>query len=250
MAARELAIVQRDSRPPDNRPGDGVLIEPPDSGVKTYLAATGAVAIYVSTDNGNVVSVGVARDLDQALRHLRTLFSPMVRFGWIAWGNDYRRMVEIAQVPDLIYVNGIHGIKVRRQVDDVAALITKIASENCVTLTPHGKVLERANVYAVQLDDAIAAMQQAGAFATFNQAYKTHRLELARKGESAAPYWAVMAEMRAVIVRLLIAQGKSQFSPHKALEEIRAYFPWFTRWRKNGRANKHRQAIDKAQKMK
>lgn len=207
---------------------------------KTYLAAIGASAIYIATNQGVPISVGVARDLDKALHHLRKIVCPGATFGWVAWAADYQALAHIAQATIRI-----------TPLTSMSLLITEIetaAQALGVTLTPHLRVLERAQVYAEALDEAIAAMQQAGVFKTFNQAYKAYRLGLGRKGKSPVPYWAVMGELRGVVIRMLIAQGKNRFSPHIALEEIRKAFPWFTRWRKNGRSLKHQRAIDKVLK--
>jgi len=215
-----------------------VPIEALDPGAKTYLSAIGATAIFVAIDNGCPVSVGVTRDLDQALRHLKVMFSPMVSFGWIAWSPRYTDLVKISQLPDLIYVNRGDGVRVVRSLSGLVGLIETIAKENSITLTPHARAIERSKAYARYLDEALAEMQKQGHLAAFNHAYKAYRLELKRAGESVAPYWAVLEQLRAVIVRALVANQKSALAPGTALNEIRKHFPWFTRWRSNGRTHK------------
>lgn len=214
-------------------------VEALNPAAKTYLSAIGAVAIYVGVGgDGAPVSVGVARDLDQALRHLRVIFSPRVSFGWVAWSQRYSDLVRIAQMPDLIFVNRGDGVRVVRSLASVVDVIELTARENTVTLTPHARVLERARGYAMYLDEALAALQQAGHLSAFNHAYKVYRLDLKRQGESVAPYWAVFEQLRAVIVRALVNQQKNALAPDTALQEIRKHFPWFTRWRSNGRKSK------------
>jgi hypothetical protein len=98
-----------------------------------------------------------------------------------------------------------------------------------VTLTPHARAIERAKVYAGYLDDAIEAMQRDGTFSAFNHAYKLYRQERAKRNESAPPFWAVMHELRALIIRSLIASPKNRLVPASVIIEIRKQFPWFTR---------------------
>ena len=206
-------------------------IEAPDTAAKTYLQAIGAAAIYVATDNGIPVSVGVARDLNVALRNMHKIMSPAIRLGWVAWASNYNGLVAISRMPDLLYGER-DGIKVALPLDHVVRRIEISAREDGITLTPHYKAIERASAYAERLDEAFAAMQDAGLFKTFNRAYRTYRLRQGRQGKSARPFFMVTAELRAIIVRLLVA---NQFSTDAALEEIRKRFPWFTRYRKDGR---------------
>jgi hypothetical protein len=200
-----------------------------DPAAKTYLSAIGASAIYVAVDKGAPISVGVARDLDKALRHLHRLFTPAVTFGWIAWGLNYNKLAQIAQMPDLLYVRGVHDIKVALQLPHLVQLIEQIAREGGCTLTPHDRALERAQVYAGYLDKALDDMQRDGTFAAFNQAYKAHRQECARTRASVQPFWAVMQQLRAVVIRALVADPKNRMSSTAVVFEIRKQFPWFTR---------------------
>ena len=206
-------------------------IEAPDTAAKTYLQAIGAAAIYVATDNGRPVSVGVARDLAMALRNMQRIISPNVGFGWVSWASDYNGLIDLSRMPDLLY-GEVAGVKTAISIDLVVRRIQLTARENGITLTPHYKAIERASDYAEQLDDALAAMQQAGLLKTFNQAYKAHRLRQGRHGESTAHYFVVMSVLRGIIARLLVA---NEFSTDTALEEIRKRFPWFSRYRPNGR---------------
>jgi hypothetical protein len=96
-------------------------------------------------------------------------------------------------------------------------------------LTPHARAIERAKVYAGYLDEAIEAMQRDGTFSAFNHAYKLHRQERAKRNESVTPFWAVMHELRALIIRALIAEPKNRLVPASVIVEIRKQFPWFTR---------------------
>jgi len=198
-----------------------VAIERVSTAAKTYLSAIGAVAIYISVDKGKPINVGVARDLDKALRHIRKIISPTATFGWIAWGMDYARLTDIAQMRDLF--------PDRPPLEEMAVRINMMAVAHGVVLTPHARAIERAQVYADYLADALKAMQDTGTLSAFNHAYKLHRMALDRKGESAQPYWSVMQELRAVIVRALVAEPKNRLMPTSVITEIRQAFPWFTK---------------------
>jgi hypothetical protein len=198
-----------------------VPIERVSTAAKTYLSAIGAVAIYISTDKGKPINVGVARDLDKALRHLRKIISPTASFGWIAWGMDYARLTDIAQMRDLFHD--------RPPLEEMAVRIEMMAVAHGAVLTPHARAIERAQVYADYLADALKAMQDTGTLSAFNHAYKLHRMALDRKGESAQPYWSVMQGLRAVIIRALISEPKNRLMPADVIREIRQAFPWFSR---------------------
>lgn len=191
---------------------------------KTYLSAIGASAIYVSVDQGKPVSVGVARDLDKALRNLRKAISPTLSFGWVAWSPRYQVLVDIAQAPFVALT-----------LDETVTVIETLAKARGIALTPHKRALERARVYARFLDDTLAVLQEAGEFAAFNRAYKAHRQERLRRRESVKPYWAVMSELRGVVIRALVTNKKTRMLPSSALAEIRKHFPWFSRTHRNGR---------------
>jgi hypothetical protein len=206
-----------------------MAVERLSTAAKTYLSAIGAVAIYVSVDQGNPITVGVARDLDKAIRNIRKIMSPTAAIGWIAWGMDYAALTAIAQTPNLIYVNRDDGIKRALPLNELVALIGLLANMRGVTLTPHARAIERAKVYAGYLDEAIEAMQRDGTFSAFNHAYKLYRQERAKRNESVTPFWAVMHELRALIIRSLIASPKNRLVPASVIIEIRKQFPWFTR---------------------
>ena len=208
-----------------------ILNKPLDIGTKTYLSAIGASAIYVSIDDGSPVSVGAARDLDKALTHLQTIISPTVAFGWVAWSSRYDVLVEIAQEPDLLHFDSGEAIPLAQLV----GLIELKAQQRGVTLTPHSRAPERAQVYAKFLDDTLDAMQDSGEFAAFNAAYKAHRQEARARGESVQPYWAVMTDLRGVVIRALVTNRKMRLQPSAILEEIRKHFPWLARTMPNGR---------------
>jgi hypothetical protein len=206
-----------------------MAVERLSTAAKTYLSAIGAVAIYVSVDQGNPIAAGVARDLDKAIRNIRRIMSPTASIGWIAWGMDYAALTQIAQTPNLIYVNRDDGIKRALPLNELVALIELLAQARGLTLTPHSRAIERAKVYAGYLDEALEALQRDGTFSAFNRAYAVHRLERARRNESVTPFWAVMHELRALIIRSLIASPKNRLVPSSVIVEIRKQFPWFTR---------------------
>ena len=201
---------------------------------KTYLSAIGATAIYISVDKIKPVNVGVARDLDSALRHLQKIISPTASLGWVAWGMSYAVLAEIAQMRELLYDYQPDAAARLVSLEELAVRIEMNATARGVVLTPHARALERAEVYAGYLDTALADLQRNGTFSAFNHAYKLHRQTLARRKESAQPYWAVMQELRAVIIRALVAEPKSRLMPDEVIVEIRKQFPWFTRVRAKG----------------
>ena len=208
-------------------------IERVSTAAKTYLSAIGAVAIFVSVDKGKPINVGVARDLDKALRHLRKIISPTATFGWIAWGMNYAVLADIA-------AHGSDMFHDRPPLEEMAVRINMMAVARGCVLTPHARAIERAQVYADYLDEALKAMQDTGTLSAFNHAYKLHRMALDRKGESAQPYWSVMQELRAVIVRALISEPRNRFMPADVIREIRQAFPWFSRPVLLPKRSKHR----------
>jgi hypothetical protein len=206
-----------------------VTVENVSTAAKTYLSAIGAVAIFICVDKGKPVNIGVARDLDKALRHLRKIISPTAAIDWAAWGMNYAKLAEIAQLRDLLYDYQLDGPAKLVPLDEIAVRITMMATAKGCVLTPHSRALERAETYAGYLDKALEGMQRNGTFAAFNQAYKEHRLELVKRNEPVQPYWAVMAELRAVIIRSLVNDPRNRLVPSSMLVEIRQAFPWFTK---------------------
>ena len=211
-----------------------ILSEPLDLAAKTYLSAIGAAAIYISVENDRPVSVGAARDLDKALKHLRSVISPTIALGWVAWSPHYDWLVEIAGEPNLLDVHTVNGVEALPLVQ-LIGLIEHHAKQRGIILTPHRRALERAQVYANFLDDILAGLQDSGAFAAFNQAYKAHRHEAKARGESVQPFWAVMTDLRGVIIRALIANKNIRLDTAAVLAEIRKHFPWLARTVRNGR---------------
>jgi hypothetical protein len=203
-----------------------ILSNPLDPGAKAYLSAIRAAAIYVSIDKAIPTSVGATLDLEKALRHIQKSISPSVRFGWIAWASSFPAAAAIAQTPEILTQRQDDGAKVAVPLAEVVRRIETIAKSAGTKLSPHDRVLERAQIYARHLEQTLAELQQSGRLAEFNQAYKAHRLELVRSGKAAPPYWAVLEDLRAVIVRSLIANACSSVM---TLVEIRKAFPWFTR---------------------
>jgi hypothetical protein len=206
-----------------------VAIERLSTAAKTYLSAIGAVAIYVAVDQGNPITVGVARDLDKAIRHMRRIISPTASIGWIAWGLRYGELAQIAQTPDLITVNRDDGIKLALPLNELVDVIEMMAQSRGVILTPHAKAIERAALYAGYLDQAIQAMRRDGTFSALNRAYKFYRQDGLKQNESVTPYWAVMHELRALIIRALVAAPQNKLMPASVITEIRKRFPWFVR---------------------
>ena len=124
------------------------------------------------------------------------IMSPTTEFGWVAWSPQYDSLVDLSRMPDLLY-GACEGVKVALPLEVIVRRIDITARENGIALTQHSLVIERASTYAKHVDDAMTAMQKAGVLKQFNQAYRKHRIESARKGESATPVfvpcWAICA---------------------------------------------------------
>jgi hypothetical protein len=206
-----------------------MAVERLSTAAKTYLSAIGAVAIYVAVDRGNPITVGVARDLDKAIRHMRRIISSTASIGWIAWGLRYGELARIAQTPNLLYFNRDDDVKIALRLEELVRFIERMAEASDVTLTPHAKAIERAELYAGYLDQAIQAMRHDGTFSALNRAYKIYRQDGLKQNESVTPYWAVMHELRALIIRALVAAPQNKLMPASVITEIRKAFPWFVR---------------------
>jgi hypothetical protein len=224
-----------------------MTIELPEEGAKTYLAAIGAIAIYVSIDRERPINVGVARDLDKALTHQRRIISRTIALSWVAWGKHFQKLSDIAQTPGLMLTRRPDdGVNVTLQADELAAKIVTLAGQSGLVLTPHARVLERARAFSGLLDEAMEALKEKGHLAEFNQAYKRRRDELRLRSESIQPYWAALQELRAVVVRVLVAQPNGRLVTTSVLVEIRKRFPWFNA--DAGSASARRQAGGNAAK--
>jgi hypothetical protein len=201
-----------------------MLLEPQ---VKTYLAAVGAAAIYVSVHDVKPVSVGVARDLDRALTHLQQIMELPVSFGWIAWGQHYDALVAIAKIPDLMLRQRDDGIKVSKTLPEVVDRISNVAESSAIVLTPHKTAIARASVLAGYVERVFADLRTSGQLAAFNTAYKTYRQSAQRRGEKVAPYWAIETRLRRVTIQALAASSSRGLSKETMSALICQEFPWF-----------------------
>jgi virulence-associated protein VagC len=216
------------------------LIDDLDDDVRSYLAAVGALAVYVAVQDATPVRIGFCRDPRKALAYISRGW-PRAAFAWMAWFADSKNgathfVAEVSAHEREIIVNWRSDlVRIPRELPFVIAHVETIAARLMVTLTPHATAIERAKVCADRLDVALNALQRAGHFASFNHAYRIYREEKRLAGESAAPYWAAKEQMRQTIIRWLITHAT--LDQNALIEEIRARFPWFKQYGGFHRAN-------------
>lgn len=195
--------------------------------VKSYLSAVGAAAIYVSVLDQNPKSVGVARDLDRALQHLRHLMDVPVTFGWIAWAQHYEALVTIAKMPGLLFRARDDGVKVPRTLSEIVLTIETVAENSAIVLTPHKVAVERAASLARSVEQVFVELRTSGQLAAFNTAYKSYRRSAEANGEKVLPYWKATERLRRVTIQALTASPSRSISQNKLGELIAQEFPWF-----------------------
>jgi len=198
--------------------------------VKNYLAAIGAAAIYVSVDSRLIlpVSVGCTRKIDQTvLTTLRKRTHRQVSFGWLAWSQDYDKLMQIAKDPDVMWTRRFDGARVIRGLSDIVLNIEHMAKQIDLVLTPHAKVVERATVLAAYVNDATRQLRESGKFHELNRAYRDHRIARKAEGGSAQPYWLVMERLQRVLIKSLIENPRGPLSLENLIQRIRVEFPWF-----------------------
>jgi hypothetical protein len=194
--------------------------------VKSYLSAVGAAAIYVSVHNREPKSVGVCRDLDRSLEHVRRLLGVPVTFGWIAWASQHEVLLAIAKMPGLMLRTREDGVKVVCTLPDVVRRIRTVADRSAVVLTSHRKAVERANVLAGVVEQVFVELRTSGQLAAFNVAYKSYRRSAQANGESVLPYWKAEEQLRRVTIRAIATSASRSASLEKLSELIAQEFPW------------------------
>lgn len=194
------------------------------SNVKTYLSAVGAAAIYVSVFDQIPKSVGAARDLDRVLVNLRNLMGVRVEFGWIAWAQPYEALVAIAKMPDIMASRRDDGVKIPRTLPEVVQCIHDRAACSEIVLTPHQKVVQRANALAGHVERIFVELRASGQMAAFNAAYKSYRRS---NGDCAPPYWKVQEQLRRVTIRALATSASPAIAQNRLAELFAVEFPWF-----------------------
>jgi len=195
--------------------------------VKAYLSAVDAAAIYVSVFEQTPKSVGVAHDLEKALKHLRQLFECQVQFGWIAWAPDFAALAQIARLPGIMVRVRDDGIKVPKTLRELVLTIESLAERSAIVLTPHKKVVERASALAGYVELVFEDLRTSGQLAQFNAAYKSYRMTAQSKRQHVLPYWKATEQLRRVTIQALIASPSRQVSQAKLGELIAQEFPWF-----------------------
>lgn len=190
--------------------------------VKSYLSAIGAAAIYVSVLDRVPKSVGVARDLDRVLGHLRSLMGLPVTFGWIAWAQQSDALLAIAQMPDLM-VRRHNGVTVPKTLPEIVETICAAADGSDIALTPHTAVMERAASLAGCVEQVFLELRTSGQMAAFNAAYKIHR----QVNGKVQPYWLVQERLRRVTIQALVSSPNRSIVYGTLAELIAKEFPWF-----------------------
>lgn len=180
--------------------------------VARYLAAIEAGAIFVSQPLH--VGAGEASRL------------PRRGIEWLTWTQRIEDAQRIAAAPDLLW-QSLDGVKVaRRSVSDVAATIEQQAQASGVILTPHARAVERATMLSRRADELFASLQARGDLATFNHAYKRHRLNARARGENVRPYCYAIEQLRRVLIKALV-EVRGDLSPLILAERIQRKFPWY-----------------------
>ena len=204
-----------------------ILSNPLDPGAKAYLSAIRAVAIYVSIDYGKPTSVGATLDLEKALRHIQKSISPSVRFGWIAWASSFPAAAAIAQTPDILTQRQDDGVKVAAPLRGGR----KAYRDDC--RNPPARNYRRTIVFSNARKSTRAISSKRSRNYSRAERWRSSTKPIRRIGSSSSgagkrlrQIWAVLEDLRAVIVRSLIANACSSVL---ALVEIRKAFPWFTR---------------------
>jgi hypothetical protein len=113
-----------------------------------------------------------------------------------------------------------------RTVEQIAAAIEQQAQELGVVMTPHEKAIARAERLAARVDNAFAGLKANGTFVKFNRDYKNYRISLAAHGKSAKPYFAVIEQLRRLVIKNL-ATNPQGLSPAVLAEQIRREFAWY-----------------------
>jgi hypothetical protein len=209
------------------------MIDEIDDDVRTYLAAVGALAVYIAAQDDSPVRLGFCRDPHKALSYIARAW-PRASFAWMAWFEDSKPgaaafVAEIGEHErELIVTRRDETIRVPRKLVSVIAHVEMIALRHKVTLTTHRTAINRARIYADKLDMVLTGLQRAGHFAAFNHAYRIYREARRLEGESAAPFWACKEQMRQTIIRHLVTHKWTD--QNALLEEIRQRFPWFNRY--------------------
>jgi hypothetical protein len=219
------------------------MIDEIDDDVRTYLAAVGALAVYVATQDGAPVRIGFCRDPHRALGYIMRAW-PRAAFAWMAWFEDAKPQAAgfVAEIleheRDLLVVRRDDKARIPRALPFVISHIEMIALRHDTTLTQHVVAVERAKALSARLDTALDALQRAGHFGSFNHAYRIYREQRRLGGESAAPFWAAKDQMRQTIIRWLISH--TTLDQNALLEEIRQRFPWFKQYGSFHRPNAKR----------
>jgi hypothetical protein len=86
--------------------------------------------------------------------------------------------------------------------------LTKAASDQRVTLTPHATAMMRAGEAAKRLDAYMASLRGTGVLKEFTKAYRRKRLAAGLRGEGFMPYSAAELRLRRALIPLLMNGGQ------------------------------------------
>jgi hypothetical protein len=196
-----------------------------DDDVVRYLSAVEAIAIYIATVDGVPVRVGFAHDPRKTKAFLIRRW-PSLTISWLAWFDDSKDEASSfindisGNISDILIEHGT-----ARPLAGVVAHIESLARAEGLTLTPHGRAIERAHAASERLSQALAALKARGELAAFNAAYRVYRQERNANGESAMPFWAAEQGLQRLIIRHLVSHDN--FLVSAMLPAIRQAFPWF-----------------------
>ena len=185
----------------------------PSGNTAHYLAAIDAAAIYIALPRIGAASV----------RGLRRLPRDAGDIQWMVWVRDLASARTVAD-PDLIWDQD-NGVKRCRPLPELVTAIEQRAHDLSVPLTPHERATERVAMLAQRVDGILTSFRTSGQLKCFNTCYRTYRVKM---NGHAPPYHAVLADLRAELIRTLVEVPRGELSAALVTKRVRARFPWYT----------------------
>jgi hypothetical protein len=152
----------------------------------SYLVCSGATAIYIIENaTGCAFKIGSKISARAAVVH------------WLR-EDEARKLLKAARrragkSPDLT---------------KATSALTKAASDQRITLTPHDVAIIRAGQAAAKLDAYMASLRGTGVLKEFTKAYRRKRLAAGLRGEGFMSYGAAELRLRKALVPLLMNGGQ------------------------------------------